>query len=346
MQKKTISILIGDSCPASGVFSVIDTLISANYCHRKSSGVEEDIFPFKMIGRNVEHRAYNGFPIRPVTPIDPSDRPDILIVPGMVEATAKEKRLVQALVNNQDYIQLIQEWHQQGTVIVGVCHGNFILAASAIATEKALTTHWIMNDKALRLFPEQVFDVNQLMIDHGDVISFGGASAISQMVLYLIERFHSRELALNAGRLMLIEPAQDLQTPFSMFMPNRSHGDPYVSQLQDLLEQHFQEVESLPDLMTQVSISERQLTRRFKQATGDTPIAYLQRLRIEFVRRGLETSNKQVNSLIWESGYEDVSSFRRLFKKTMGITMTEYRQRYGLLHKATDVSGHRQTMLQ
>ncbi|GLQ33609.1 GlxA family transcriptional regulator [Litoribrevibacter albus] len=334
MQKTRISILIGDRCPASGIFSVVDTLIAANYTHRKSSGVEEDIFPYQLIGRNQEHRAYNGFPIGPVTVIDPDDRPDILIVPGMLQATTDERRLAQSLVVNEDYVQLIRTWHQAGTVVVGVCHGNFLVASSGIASGKALTTHWLMDSLAQKLFPEQVFDVKQLVLDHGDIISVGGASAISKMVLYLIERFHSRELALQAGRLMLIEPAQDFQTPFSMFLPNQTHGDPYVSQLQSLLEQHFQDVESLPELMTQVSISERQLTRRFKQATGETPIAYLQRLRIEFVRRGLETSNKQVNSLIWESGYEDVSSFRRLFKKTMGLTMTEYRQRYGLLQRA------------
>jgi transcriptional regulator GlxA family with amidase domain len=333
MSSIRVDILVGDRCQASGVFSVIDTFIAANYCYRKSSGLKKDIFSFQMIGRCTEHRAYNGYPIGQIQSINEDERPDILVVPGVGEATANEQRLAHSLNEYDDYIQLIRTWHKQGAVIAGVCQGNFLLASSGIAANRVLTTHWIMEDQTNKLFPEQAFDVNQLMLDHGDVISVGGASAIAQMVLYLIERFHSRELALQAGRLMLIEPVKDVQTPFSMFLPNRTHGDSYVAELQDLLEQNFREVESLPELMSQVAISERQLTRRFKQATGETPIAYLQRLRIEFVRRGLETTNKQVNSLIWESGYEDVSSFRRLFKKTLGITMTEYRQRYGLLHR-------------
>jgi len=329
MKTMSVAILIGDRCPASGIFAVVDTLIAANYSYRKVSGEKKDLFSFCLIGKETEYKAYNGFMISQVVPYQQVERPDILIVPGMFEATVQEKRLAEALVALEDYLKLIQDWHKQGTIIVGACSGNFCLAASGIALNRPLTAHWIMEHLAIKLFPEQSFDVNQLMLDHGDVISVGGASAVAQMVLYLVERFFGRELALLTGRLMLIEPAQDLQTPFSMFLPNRQHDDPYVNQLQDLLEQNFQTLESLPDIMAEVSLSERQLTRRFKQATGETPIAYLQRLRIEFVRRGLENSNKQVNSLIWESGYEDVSSFRRLFKKTLGITMTEYRQRYG-----------------
>lgn len=330
MKVTTVQVLIGDRCPASGIFTIVDSLMAANYSFRKSSGVKHDIFSFRLVGRKTEHHAYNGFAISNVELMDVNNRPEILVVPGMMEATANQARLERALSGLDDYIELIRTWHQQGTVIVGACNGNLCVAKAGIAPEKTLTAHWIMESVAKKLFPEQAFDVDQLAIDHGDVISFGGASAAAQMVLYIIERFHSRELALATGKLMLIEPVHDLQTPFSMFMPNRNHDDEYVAQLQMLLEQGFKDIDAMPEVMEKVAMSERQLTRRFKQATGETPIAYLQRVRIEYVRRGLETTNKQVNSLIWESGYEDVSSFRRLFKRTLGITMSEYRQRYGV----------------
>ncbi len=332
-----VQILVADRCQASGIFSLVDTLIAANYCFRKTSGIGQDVFPFKLIGSRHEHTAYNGYQISNIELIDVDDRPDILILPGMIEATATPEKLSKVLEASQVRVDLIQRWHQEGTVIVASCSGNFLIASAGVAKNRILTTHWLMDNGVHQLFQDQPFDVNQMMIDHGDVISFGGATAVNQMTLYLIERFHSRELAMQTGRLMLIEPTQNQQTPFSMFMPSRSHDDVHVEQLQLLLEERFQEPITLPELMNEISISERQLSRRFKAITGETPISYLQRLRIEFVRRGLESTNKQANSLIWDSGYEDVSSFRRLFKKTLGMTMSEYRQRYGVMHRNTAV---------
>ncbi|GAA3927957.1 GlxA family transcriptional regulator [Litoribacillus peritrichatus] len=334
----SIQVLVADRCQASGIFSLVDTLIAANYCLRKKTNLKQDAFPFKLIGTKREHTAYNGFQISNIQPIDVNDRPDILVIPGMIEATANPDKLAALLTASQDRIDLIKRWHRQGTVIVASCSGNFLIAASNIAQERTLTTHWMMDGGVRQLFSQQPFDMNQMMIDHGDIISFGGATAVNQMTLYLVERFHSRELALQTGRMMLIEPTQNQQTPFSMFMPSRTHEDAHVEQLQSLLENNFQEPVALPELMKQISISERQLSRRFKSITGETPISYLQRLRIEFVRRGLESTNKQANSLIWDAGYEDVSSFRRLFKKTLGMTMSEYRQRYGVMHRNTPVN--------
>lgn len=329
-----VQILTADRCQGSGVYMVIDTLIAANYCYRKLSQSRENFFDFKLVGRAASHTAYNGYAVNNVELIDLNDRPDVLIIPGIIEAVLKVDKIQSILDGFDDYVNVIQQWHQQGTVMVSSCSGNLLLAKSGFFADKALTTHWRLEENFKALFPNQALDTYQYMIDHGDLISCAGASAISQMTLYMVERFHSRELTLDTARLMLIEPNYGAQSPFSAFAPPKSHDDPYVEQLQTLLEAQFQEEVSLQQLMDQVAISDRQLNRRFKAVTGETPVGYLQRLRIEYVRRGLETSRKQVNSLIWESGYEDVSSFRRLFKKMLGMTMTEYRQRYGLSNVA------------
>jgi transcriptional regulator GlxA family with amidase domain len=329
-----IQVLVADRCQGSGIYMVIDTLIAANYCYRKAEKKDSNFFNFKLIGRASSHTAYNGYSVDNVQLIDLNDRPDVLIVPGIIEAVLKVEKIQNILDGFEDYVNVIRQWHQQGTVIVASCSGNLLLAKAGIFKNKPLTTHWRLEDNFKALFPDQSLDTYQYMIDHGDLVSCAGASAISQMTLYMVERFHSRELTLDTARLMLIEPNYGAQSPFSAFAPQKSHDDPYVEQLQGMLEEQFQEEVSVQQLMDQVAISDRQLNRRFKAVTGETPVGYLQRLRIEYVRRGLETSSKQVNSLIWESGYEDVSSFRRLFKKMLGMTMTEYRQRYGLSNAA------------
>jgi len=155
--------------------------------------------------------------------------------------------------------------------------------------------------------------------------------AASQLVLYILSRFHSRELALATGKLMLIELNLDNQSRFSIFRPRQNHSDVLVTKLQKNIESSFTLELNITQFASQEGIGIRQLNRRFKKATGETPLSYLQKFRVEQVKIGLESTRKPVNNLIGEVGYEDPTSFRRLFKRYTGITMQEYRSRFSTL---------------
>ncbi len=327
-----VGIVVNERCQASSVFAVTDLIIAANYTLRRYFDTSTPLFNYQLIGLKGSAQAYNGSQIGSVTKIQDCERPDIVILPGAFESVLSLSHSQKQLAKMSRLFTILKKWHQDGTTIASVCTGNFILAAADIAAGRTLTCHWASEKTAGQLFPNESFDTDKLLIDHGDIISAGGAMAVSQLVLYLISRFHSRELALATGKLMMIELNLNHQSRFAIFKPKTSHGDPLVSKLQQTIESSFNVELDISQYAQNACIGVRQLCRRFKKATGETPLSYLQRFRVEQVKIGLESTNKAINNLIFDVGYEDPTSFRRLFKRLTGLTMQEYRSRFCATH--------------
>jgi len=323
-----VGIVVSDRCQASSVFAVLDMLIAANYALRRYFDKRAPLFNYQLIGLKGSVRAYNGSQIGPVIKIQDSNRPDIVILPGAFESILTPSHSQKLLDKLPQLFTVLGEWHKSGTIIASICTGNFILASSDIAAGRSLTCHWASEETANILFPNETFDTNKLLIDHGDIVSAGGAMAASQLALYLVHRFHSRELALATGKLMMVELNLSNQSRFSIFHPQTNHKDLLVSKLQKVIETSFNEVLDVTQFAMNEGLGERQLCRRFKKATGETPLSYLQRFRVERVKVGLESTSRAINNLIWDVGYEDPTSFRRLFKRLTGLTMQEYRSRF------------------
>ncbi|ARU56821.1 transcriptional regulator [Oleiphilus messinensis] len=323
-----VGIIVTERCQASSLHTTIDLIIAANYAFRSYFASNSPLFEYELIGSKTSTKAYNGSAVSSITPITKYKRPDIVILPGAFESVLTADQARNQLSKLAPVIKVLQKWHSEGTVIASICTGNFIIASSSIAKGRPLTCHWISEKTAHLLYPSEQFVSDKLIIDHGDIVSAGGAMATAQLVLYLVSRFHSRELALATGKLMLVELNFDSQSRFAIFRPNRKHGDGLVLRLQKHIEENYAQDIDLSNFSTNNLIGARQLSRRFKKATGETPLSYLQLYRVEQVKIGLEATSKPVNALIWEVGYEDPTSFRRLFKRLTGITMTEYRNRF------------------
>ncbi|WP_250655803.1 GlxA family transcriptional regulator [Alkalimarinus coralli] len=324
-----IAIVVTERCHASSIFSVVDMLLASNYCSGKILKERFDIFDVTLVGYEEQCRASSGYTVGPLVNPEAVKRPDLVIVPGVVESIFSSDRMGEQLTRYQRWFELIKHWHQQGAVICGACTGNIFLAGSGVAMGRSLTCHWISEQVLSTTFPQERFNAREMLFDHGDIISLGGAYAIQHIVIYLIERFVSRELAMATSKLMMVEPEKGMQSPFRLFLPDKKHGDSAIKDIQDWLEVHFRHAVSIADLAARMNVSERQFCRRFKNATGDSPGNYIQRLRLEFVKHALESNDKTPSAIIWETGYEDVSSFRRLFKRETGMTMNEYRKRFG-----------------
>jgi len=324
-----VGIVVTERCQASSVFAVTDLIIAANYALHEYFSPNTNLFRYQLIGLKSSAKAYNGSSIGSLNRIENCDRPDIVILPGAFESVLSQEQMQDQLNKLKGLNSILQTWHQAGSILASVCTGNFILAAAGLAKKRTLSCHWASATTAQQLFPHEVFDADQLLIDHGDIVSAGGAMAISQLVLYLVGRFHSRELALATGKLMMMELNFANQSRFAMFRPNIRHGDVLVNKLQANIETSFKMELDISGFANQQGIGERQLCRRFKKATGETPLSYLQKYRVEQVKIGLESSQTPINNLIWDVGYEDPTSFRRLFKRTTGLTLQEYRARFG-----------------
>jgi len=327
----TIGIIITERCQASSVFMAVDLIIAANFSARKYFNSAKRLFNYQLIGLTASAKAYNGNQITGLTTIEECARPDVVILPGAFEAVLSHQQAGVLLADMSELISIVALWHKAGSTITAVCTGNFILASANISSQRPLTCHWASQQAANLLFPEQLFDSDKLLIDHGDIISAGGAAAISQLIFYIIIRFHSRELALATGKLMMIEVNFEQQSRFSIFRPKQDHGDTIVEKLQRKIENSFSEDIDTTKFSDQEGIGLRQLTRRFKKATGETPLSYLQRYRVEQVKIRLESTETATNDLILQVGYEDPASFRRLFKRLTGITMQAYRNRFSAI---------------
>ncbi len=328
MKLLNVGIVVNERCQASSVFSVTDLLIAANYALQRYFDTRASLFSYQLIGLKSSVTAYNGSVIGPIIKIRDCTRPDIVILPGAFESVLTPSHSKILLDKMSGLFSTLKEWHQAGTTIASVCTGNFILASSDIAVGRTLTCHWASEETASTLFPSESFNTNKLLIDHGDIISAGGAMAVSQLALYLVHRFHSRELALATGKLMMVELNLNNQSRFAIFHPNTNHKDKIVSKLQNLIETSYNEELDISQFSMNEGLGERQICRRFKKATGETPLSYLQRYRVEQVKMGLESTSTAINNLIWNVGYEDPTSFRRLFKRSTGLTMQEYRSRF------------------
>jgi transcriptional regulator GlxA family with amidase domain len=196
------------------------------------------------------------------------------------------------------------------------------------------TTHWRAAPMFRDRYPDIRLDENQLVVDNGQIICAGGATAFVDLCLYLVERFASPSVALACSKMLVMDGRRQEQTPYMAFYSKKAHQDDAIRKAQGWLEAHYADPVTIDEVASVAGLGTRTFKRRFKEATGETPISYLQHLRIEAAKHLLESSREQTARIIWSVGYEDASSFRRLFKRTAGCTMEQYRKRFSYVSPA------------
>jgi transcriptional regulator GlxA family with amidase domain len=231
---------------------------------------------------------------------------------------------------NADVIRWLQERHREGSKIASICTGAFVLAETGLLNGKQATTHWQCASIFRQRYPDVLLRSEEMITQQGNLYCSAGASAYQDMSLYLIREFYGDAVAQQCAKAILIDSDRSSQAQYASFQPSRQHNDEVVHQLQDWLRNHFVDDFSIVDLAKKVHLSERQLKRRFKQATSESPLAYIQALKIESAKHRLESSNKTIEMISRESGYEDVRFFRQLFKRLTGLAPSDYRLKFAL----------------
>jgi transcriptional regulator GlxA family with amidase domain len=229
-----------------------------------------------------------------------------------------------------EWAPLLCAMHRAGTVLASVCSGAFLLAGTGLLNGRRVTTHWSHADGFRQRFPSVTIDTDRLLLDDGDIVTAGGVMAWTDLSLHLVERFGGRALMLHVARQFVLDPPERQQSYYASFKPVTNHADQAVSAAQQLLHEAPHLAHSLASLAEAAALSERSLLRRFKQATGLTPVAYLQNLRVEMARSRLELTRDSFEQISWDAGYSDAAAFRRVFRKIAGLSPSDYRRRFGL----------------
>ena len=218
--------------------------------------------------------------------------------------------------------------HGGGALVCSICAGAFALAETGLLDGRQATTHWVLAPAFAQAYPHVQLQAERLLIDDGDVITAGGLMAWTDLGLRLVARFLGLAVMLQTARFFLIDPGAREQSYYNLFAPDLSHGDAQVLKAQHWLQAHYPEPVTVPQTAAAAGLEERTFLRRFQAATGHKPSEYLQQLRVAKARERLELSTASIESIAMDAGYLDVSAFRKLFQRIVGLSPSEYRKRF------------------
>ncbi len=327
VQKRPIktAILAYERCTSTIVLGMLDVLTLANDLWSTGAGEGTALFDVGIVtmsGRAVH--SFNGHPIHPRGAGRKTTR-DLVFIPGCLgdidAILRREKRAV----------HWMKEQHRRGARLAAVCTGNFLLAETGLLSGKKATTHWSQVAAFRSRFPDVQLEPEKILVDNGTIVSAAGVTAYLNLALHLLAVYGSTDLASACAKIFLVDGGRKVQTPYEIFSGPKGHGDQEVKAVQEWLEAHFKEKVTARSLGTVCAMDERTLTRRFKKATGDTPMQYLQRLRVENAKRLLESDSSTFSKITWRVGYEDISSFQRLFTRYTGLPPGAYRKKFAFV---------------
>ena len=321
----TIAIPLFKHTTTIGIVGPLDVLGREFLARANPSGPPERVPGFKvqLVALNSKAVTYaNGVTIKPHTTTALLQAPDIVLVPPLGDDIAK------SLAANRTYAPWLRECYQRGSTMVSLCTGAFMLAETGLLDGIEATTHWVYGKAFRQLYPHVDLRTDRVIIDKGRIITAGPGASFFNLAVYLVEKYCGHETAVMSAKLMLIDPSMNSQLPYAQFSCPGSHGDMDVVKVQGFIEKRHEQPLTLESMADAAGLSVRSLVRRFKVATGYAPLGYLQRVRIEAAKRKLEREKASVDEIRYQVGYEDGSSFRRLFKRHTGLTPKEYRVKF------------------
>lgn len=322
----TVALLAVQNCMYSSITGPSDCLsVASSLWRTMTGGVGEPLFRPTVVGPdNRVITAFDGMIVQAEKKLSEDAVYDIVVVPVIFGD-------LEPLLADDETVGWLASQGEQGACLCSVCAGAFLLARTGRLNGRKATTHWNLADDFAARFPDILLNRDKMLIDEGDCITAGGVTAYLDLSLYLAARFGSPELAAALGKMMLIDPARRLQTPYQSGSFNKAHGDREILATQHWLDDNFPGAVAIGELAARAGLGERTFMRRFRKATGDTPHYYIQQLRIAAARKLLETTAETIDGITLQIGYEDAGSFRKLFKRHTGLSPAAYRKKFSCL---------------
>lgn len=281
------------------------------------------LFDVQLVGLTKETITSGGlFTVNANALIQDIKKTNLIVIPAL------DGELSAAIKQNEDFIPWMQMQYKNGAEIASLCLGSFLLASTGLLAGKKCATHWGAENEFRKMFPDVVLVTEKIITEENGIYSSGGAFSYLNLILLLIEKYAGREMAILIAKVFAIQIERDNQLSFVVFQGQKEHEDEPVKKAQEFIETNYREKTSVDQLAFMYALSRRSFERRFKKATNNTVIEYIQRVKIEAAKKELEISRKNVNEVMYEVGYNDTKAFRTTFRKITGLSPLEYRNKY------------------
>ncbi len=318
---KKVSILVPES-------SVMQAIADPQYLFTAVNNFliaagKRPLFDVELVGVKKEVKINNGmFSVHTHRQLKDIKKTDVVFIPALFGdmRTAVEK--------NKQAVPWITEQYKKGADVASLCVGAFLLASTGLLNGKKCSTHWGFQNEFKEMYPDVEVVEGNIVTEEKRLYSSGGANSYWNLLLHLVEKYTDRETTILASKYFAIDIDRNSQAAFSIFKGQKNHNDTEILQAQEYIEQNIHEKITINDLAEITALGRRTFERRFKEATNNSVLEYIQRIKIETAKRQFENSRKNINEVMYDVGYTDTKAFRDLFKKLTGLTPVEYRNKY------------------
>jgi len=318
---KNIAILVPETAVAEGVTGPRYLFTTANQFLQAAG--KEPLFNVKLVGTQKNIKVQDGvYSIATDVLLEETGQTDLVIVPPIFGD------MKNSIMLNEASFPWITDQYKNGAEVASLCVGAFLLASTGLLNGKKCSTHWVYYNEFKERFPEVEIVDGGVITEENGIYSSGGANSFWNLLLYILEKYTDRDTAILASKYFAIDIDRESQAAFMMFTGQKDHNDEEVKKAQEYIEENYQDRINVEELAEMVAISRRSFERRFKQATDNTVIEYLQRVKVEAAKRSFESTRKNINEVMFDVGYSDTKAFRNVFKKITGLTPVEYRNKY------------------
>lgn len=318
---KTITILVPKGAILGSIEGPRQLLTGVN--QYASAMGKPPLFNVELVGLVRDTSVARGmYTIHTDKVITDVEKTDLIIIPAL------DGDLQKAIEENREFGPWITARHAAGAEVASLCVGAFLLASTGLMDGKKCATHWVAANQFRKMFPKVNLVTERVVTDENGIYSSGGAYSYLTLILYLIEKHAGRAAAVYCAKIFAIDIDRGSQSPFMMFSGQKDHEDEPIKKAQLFIEGNFHQKITVDELASMFSLSRRNLERRFKKATANTVVEYIQRVKIEAAKMSLESSRENVSEVMYKVGYTDTKAFRTTFKKITGISPVQYRMKY------------------
>ncbi len=321
MKHLTIIVPEGEGNNLSSIVGAYKIFNKAN--EQWKANHKKELFTIQLAGISKKIDFYDGlFTVKPHTNISSIRKTNLIIIPSLNHNYQK------AVKGNKELIEWLTNHYKEGAEIASICTGAFMLASTGLLDGKSCSTHWSAANNFKSMFPNVHVQTDKLITDENGIYTNGGAYSFLNLMIYLVEKYFDRQTAIFCSKVFQIEMDRNSQSAFAIFSGQKTHGDEMVIKAQAFIESKLNEKVSIEQLSSRFSVGRRNFDRRFIKATGNTPVEYSQRVKIESAKKAIESSRKTINEIMYEVGYADVKAFREVFRKITGMSPLEYKHKY------------------
>lgn len=319
---KKVTILALDNSLSSSITGTMDIFSQTGLTWNTINGTKpRPLFEVEVVSREGRPvNCLNHLRIQPHGPAEDVKKTDVIIISSIFDFSTLE--------SDKALLPWLKRHHKNGTTIASICTGSFFLAGTGLLDGKTATTHWGFANAFKSMYPGIHLLARKLITDEGSLLCSGACNSYIDLSVYLIERYCGNRMAVECSKAMIHDFGRDSQAPYAVFHRSRDHRDNDISAVQEFMEKNLEKPYQPDKLAKDFGMSRRTFERRFKNATGHTPLYYLQQIRVEKVKLQLEIGTRAFDEIAYETGYEDSSFLRKIFKKHTGLLPSQYRRRF------------------